>query len=173
MADDAKTPVKVRLYRFRNVLKNKVGYIGTPTGEPATIDPAAMEKAIAALEEMKEDYPDWVQKHIDELRTHHARSVDTPAERTRRYSMMREIAHDMKGQGGTFGYPLMTTFATSLHDFVGPRAGTSDNHIELIKSHIDAMSAVIKDRVKGNGGEIGQALTKGLQIAIERYSKVG
>ncbi len=173
MADDTKTPAKVRFYRFRNVLRDKVGVIGTPGGEPPCIDPQALEKAAAALEDMTEDYPDWVQKHIDDLRLHHARCVTTPADRMRRYGMMREIAHDMKGQGGTFGYPLMTTFATSLHDFVGARAGTTDNHIELIKSHIDAMSAVIKDRVKGNGGEIGQALTKGLHDAIERYSKVG
>jgi ribosomal protein S12 methylthiotransferase accessory factor YcaO len=34
------------------------------------------------------------------------------------------------------------------------------------------MAAVIKDRVKGSGGEIGQALTKGLHEAIERYSKI-
>lgn len=173
MADDTKVPTKVRLYRFRNVLRDKVGFGAALGGEQAKIDPKALEQANAALEQMKEDYPDWVQKHIDELRVHHARSVDTPTERVRRYAKMREIAHDMKGQGGTFGYPLMTTFATSLHDFVGPRAGTTDSHIEVIKSHIDAMAAVIKDRVKGNGDEVGQALTKGLQAAIERYSKIG
>lgn len=170
MAEDGKAAVKVRLYRFRNVLRDKVG-AGAP-GSSAKIDAAAIEKATAALQQMAEDYPDWVAKHIEELRTHHARCVDTPAERTRRYAAMREIAHDMKGQGGTFGYPLITTFAASLYDFVGPRAGTTDNHVEIIKSHIDSMSAVIKERVKGNGGEIGQALAKGIKDAIERYSKV-
>lgn len=172
MAEDPKAKIKVRLYRFRNTLKDKVGYIGTPGGEPARIDAAAFEKANAALEQMKEDYPDWVAKHIEELRMHHARCVDSPNERLKRYALMREIAHDMKGQGATFGYPLMTTFASSLHDFVGPRAGTTDNHVEVIKSHIDSMAAVIKDRVKGSGGEIGQALTAGLHAAIERYSKI-
>lgn len=166
-----KVPVKVRLYRFRNVLRDKVG--ASAGGAAMKIDPAAVEKATAALSAMAEDYPDWVAKHIDELRVHHVRCVDTPGERLRRYAGMREIAHDMKGQGGTFGYPLMTIFAASLYDFVGPRAGVTDAHIEIIKSHIDSMAAVIKERVKGNGGEIGQALTKGLKNAIERYSRVG
>jgi len=170
MADGAKTPVKVRLYRFRNVLKQKTAG-SAPAGAALTIDPAALEAATAALQKMAEDYPDWVAKHVEELRTHHARSVDTPADRLRRYAMMREIAHDMKGQGGTFGYPLMTIFASSLYDCVGPRSGTSDDHVEIIKSHIDAMAAVIKERVKGNGGDIGKALTQGLKQAIERYSK--
>lgn len=171
MADE-KPQVRVRLYRFRNALKEKVGYAGSAPGEAIRIDQAALDKANAALEQMKEDYPDWVQKHIEELRLCHARCVDTPGERLKHYARMREIAHDMKGQGGTFGYPLITTFATSLYEFVGPRAGTTDNHIEVIKSHIDSMSAVIKDRVKGSGGEIGMALTKGLHEAIERYSKI-
>jgi hypothetical protein len=165
-----KTPVKVRLYRFRNVLRDKVG--AGAGGAVMKIDPAAIEKATAALAAMAEDYPDWVAKHIEQLRLHHARCVDTPNDRPRHYAGMREIAHDMKGQGGTFGYPLMTTFAASLYDFVGTNAGTTDAHVEIIKSHIDAMAAVIKERVKGNGGEVGQALTQGLKNAIERYTKV-
>ena len=171
MADEAKAAVKVRLYRFRNVLKEKTAGAGGGSG-PLVIDPKALEAATAALEKMAEDYPDWVTKHVEELRTHHARCVDTPNDRRRRFAMMREIAHDMKGQGGTFGYPLITTFATSLYDCVGPRSGTTDDHIEIVKSHIDSMAAVIKDRIKGNGGEIGKALTQGLKQAIERYSKL-
>jgi hypothetical protein len=171
MVDAAKAPVRVRFYRFRNVLKEKTAGTGA-SGAALTVDPKALEAANAALAKMSEDYPDWVSKHIEELRVHHARCVDSPGERVRRYGMMREIAHEMKGQGGTFGYPLMTTFAASLHDFVGPRAGTTDNHIEIVKSHIDSMAAVIKERVKGSGGEIGKALTAGLKSAIDRYTRV-
>lgn len=166
---DAKPQIKVRFYRFRNALKEK---LAGASGGAAVIDPAALEKATAALEKMGEDYPDWVMKHIEELREHHARCVDTPNDRNRRYGLIRDLAHDMKGQGGTFGYPLITTFATSLADFVGTRAGTGDNHIEIIKAHIDSMSAVIKERVKGQGGEIGKALTAGLKAAIERLTAV-
>lgn len=169
MADAGKPAVKVRLYRFRNVLKEKTA--GGGSG-PVTINPAALQAATAALEKMSEDYPDWVAKNIEELRVHHARCVDTPASRVRRYADMREIAHDMKGQGGTFGYPLMTTFAASLYDCVGPRSGMTDDHVEIVKSHIDSMAAVIKDRVKGNGGEIGKALTLGLKAAMEKHSKL-
>jgi len=168
MADAAKTPVRVRFYRFRNVLKDKTAGVG---GGAVVIDEAALNAATAALEKMAEDYPDYVAKSVEELRAHLARCVDTPTERVKRYAMMREVAHDMKGQGGTFGYPLITTFAASLYDCTGPRSGMTDGHVEIIKSHIDAMSAVIKDRVKGDGGEIGKALTTGLKMAIEKHSK--
>jgi chemotaxis protein histidine kinase CheA len=173
LADVGKIAVKVRLYRFRNVLKEKTaGPGGGAPGAALVIDPKALEAANSALEKMSEDYPDWVGKIIVELREHLVRCIDSPTDRQRRFAMIRQIAHDMKGQGGTFGYPLMTAFASSLVDCVGPRSGTADNHVEIVKSHIDAMSAVIKDRVKGNGGEIGKALTQGLKDAIEKHSKV-
>ena len=170
MADTGKAAVKVRLYRFRNVLKEKTVGTGGGSGEGLAIDPKALEAATSALEKMSEDYPDWVGKVILDLREHLLRCIDTPADRPKCYVKIREIAHDMKGQGGTFGYPLITTFASSLVYCVGPKSGTADNHIEIIKSHVDSMSAVIKDRVKGSGGEIGKALTRGLKEAIEKHS---
>lgn len=172
MADAGKAAVKVRLYRFRNVLKDKTAGAGGPPGEALVIDPKALEKANAALEKMSEDYPDWVAKIVIDLREHLMRCIDTSNDRLKHYAKIREIAHEMKGQGGTFGYPLITTFAASLVDCVGPKSGTTDSHVEIIKSHVDSMSAVIKDRVKGNGGEIGKALTIGLKNAIEKHSKV-
>lgn len=86
------------------------------------------------------------------------------------FEEINHIAHDMKGQGGTFGYPLITSFADSLYGFTIKRPGEiSDNQIELVKSHLDAMRAVIKGRVSGDGGEIGQKLTESLSDAIEKY----
>lgn len=77
----------------------------------------------------------------------------------------------MKGQGGTFGYPLITSFADSLSNFTSIKTDIDDKMVELVKSHVDAMRAVIKGRVKGEGGEIGQQLRKSLQKAIETYKK--
>ena len=54
--------------------------------------------------------------------------------------------------------------------WIHQRCGTiEDKQIELVKSHLDAMRAVIRGRVSGDGGEIGQKLTEGLSSAIEKY----
>ena len=42
--------------------------------------------------------------------------------------------------------------------------------MELVKSHIDLMRAVINDCISGDGGEIGNALVASLQQAIKKYS---
>jgi hypothetical protein len=151
--DKAKPATKVRFYRFRNVLKEK---LAGGAGGPA-VSSEALEKANAALEKLAEDYPDWVAAQVTELRALHARMVDTPET-------------EIKGQGATFGYPLVTTFAVSLHDCSGVNAPLTDNHAEVVKSHVDSIAAVIKDRVKGNGGHIGKELTEQLKAAIEKHA---
>lgn len=167
MASMGKSKVIVRFYRFTNRLKQKTA--GLAPGN-ATIDEAALKEAEAALDKMSEDYPDWVQGLILKLQEQHGRCVDTPESRVECFEVISGIAHDMKGQGGTFGYPLITNFADSLYGFSNNRKEVSDNMVELVKSHVDAMRAVIKGRVSGDGGEIGKGLVDSLNDAIEKYS---
>lgn len=162
----AKAGVQVRYYRFQNRLKEKAG--GAGARGDGGISPDILEEAQKALEKMAEDYPDWVSKLIARLYGQHRRCVDTPEQRRGYYYEINQIAHDMRGQGGTFGYDLISIFADSLYDFTLRSAGMTDDHVEIIKSHIDAMNAVIKERVKGDGGEVGAAISEGLKQAIAK-----
>ncbi|WP_417457319.1 hypothetical protein [Kordiimonas sp.] len=162
-----KKQVIVRFYRFKNRLKEKTA--GLAPGK-VSISPEALEAAEKALTKMSEDYPDWVSGLIVKLQEQHGRCVDTPESRRDCFEEIHRIAHDMKGQGGTFGYPLITTFADSLYGFTYKRDEISDGQVELIKAHLDAMRAVIRGRVSGTGGEIGEKLTDSLNDAIQKYS---
>lgn len=162
-------PVIVRFYRFQNRLKEKTA--GLAPGNTG-ISREAMEAAEKALTKMSEDYPDWVSGLVVKLQEQHGRCVDSPEMRHDCFEEINHIAHDMKGQGGTFGYPLITSFADSLYGFTVKRSGEiTDNQIELVKSHLDAMRAVIKGRVSGDGGEIGKKLTDSLNEAIDQYQQ--
>jgi len=165
----SKPAVKVRFYRLRNRLKEKTAGLGQLPDQPQFIDEVALEAAQRIFEEMSEDYPDWVNGQIETLYELHRRCVDSPEQRRGLFEQITAQAHDLKGQGGTFGYPLVTAFATSLNRFSAIRQDISDNHVEIIKAHIDAMRAVIRDRIKGDGGEIGAALQRGLEQVIVKY----
>lgn len=168
MADDNKARVRARFYRFQNRLKEKAaGAAGFQGG--GEISSEKLAEAQAHLEKMAEDYPDWVSQLISDLSEQHRRCVDTPEKRRTYFEELRRIAHDMRGQGGTFGYPLISQMAESLYQFTGPNSGMTDNHVEIIKAHIDAMRVVIKDRVKGDGGEVGAQLLESLDQAIKKY----
>ena len=63
-------------------------------------------------------------------------------------------------------------FDASLFDCTRPREGYLDEHVEIVKSHIDAMNAVVEGRVRGGGGEVGEELKATLAQVIEKYSNL-
>jgi chemotaxis protein histidine kinase CheA len=168
MSDAEKVPIKVRIYKIRNKLKDKAAGLGTAEVE---LDPAMLAEAEAMFESMAEDYPDWAGGLIQKMADLHRRCVDTPEERRPLFEQITAIAHDLKGQGGTFGYPLVSSFASSLNRFSSRRSDFRDSHVEIIKAHVDVLRAVIRDRISGTGGEIGEALNKGLEMIIARHER--
>ena len=165
----AKVP-GVRFYVIRNVLKDKASGGALAPGEKGGIPIEAIQAAEAEFNKMSEDYPDWVQSLIDELSDNYRRCIDTPEIRHEKVAVIHDIAHDMKGQGGTFGYPLITNFGDSLYKCTHKSEEASDNLVELIKAHVDGMKAVISGRVSGDGGEIGQELLVSLDQAVQKSS---
>jgi hypothetical protein len=165
-----KVKTTVRYYKMKNKLREKTAGLGKLNPEDVQFDTAVLEAAMQTLNDMSEEYPDWVSSLIAKLADEHRRCVDSPEERRDHFRQINTIAHDMKGQGGTFGYELISVFSDGLYEFTRLGAGMSDNHVEIIKSHIDSMRVVIKDRINGDGGEIGMELKRSLEAAIEKYS---
>ncbi|PCI43594.1 MAG: hypothetical protein COB49_12055 [Alphaproteobacteria bacterium] len=163
--------VSVRFYRLKNKLREKTLGLARMNDDEISFDEELMAQAMAALDEMAEDYPDWVSGLIQQLADVHRRCVDTPEQRFQHFEQLHAIAHDMRGQGGTFGYQLISDFSDGLYEFTRASTGTSDKNVEIIKAHIDAMRVVIKDRVSGDGGDIGKQLKAGLEAAIKKYSQ--
>ncbi len=164
-------PVQVRIYRRRNRLKDKIGGLGGAPGESGGLSSEAMARAQAEFAKMAEDYPDWVGGYINGLFKELDLAMPKPPDsRSPNFSRMNQLAHELKGQGGTFGYPLISVFGKSLFDFTSISAGTSDNQLEIVKAHIDAMQAVVKGRIGGDGGAIGGQLVRSLNEAIKKLT---
>ena len=54
-----------------------------------------------------------------------------------------------------------------LYDTTIEGCPEDNNAVEIVKAHIDAMRAVLREKVSGDGGEIGRALLESLNKAIE------
>ena len=162
----------VRYYRFRNRLKEKAASgSGGATG-PGTISAEALAEAEKVFQSMADDYPDWVQGHLDRMESHYQRCIGRPELRPRLFKGLNDIAHDLKGQGGTFGYPLVTVIADSLYNFSRPREIFGDEQVALVRAHLDAIRTVVHQRIKGDGGEIGRELVLAMQMAIRKFVSV-
>ena len=62
-----------------------------------------------------------------------------------------QVSHDIKGQGGSFGYDLMTAIGNELCRFIEKADKVGAGEIAAIKLHIDALKMVIAQDLKGTG----------------------
>jgi len=77
--------------------------------------------------------------------------------------------HDIKGQGGTFGYRLATAIAAPLCDFI--RSATkapTDAQLGIIKGHLMALDVVITKNIRGDGDETVRRVVDQLALARSR-----
>jgi hypothetical protein len=162
---DAVPEAKVRFYRFANRLQSKTG---VPAGATGRISPEALIKAQAAIDEMAQDYPDWAMGQIDQLAERHKRLVFSPDTRPEHYKEVHRIAHDMKGQGGTFGYPMVSTIAESLYRTTSTEARYTDAEVEIVKAHIDSIRIILNSRTKDPDSETGTRVQRVLDSVIRK-----
>ena len=130
-----------------------------------------LAKAEKIIVEMQSEYLVWVEEDLIRLRAM-SREVDqtsTPEALSEVFHRVFELAHDMKGQGGSFGYPLVTEVANRLCRFLeqvyaAPKIG----HSAVVKVCIDSLHVIISKRMEGDGGAEGARLVAGLDAAIAR-----
>lgn len=163
----ARPKTKVRYFRMRNRLKAKTGG-GGPESGPPTLAGDALERAMSEMKKAEEDYPDWVLKSLTELNDEYKAAAESEdrVERNKRFKRICDFAHELKGQGG----PRCQVVGIIPNDFTFGEVAIGESQLEIVKSHIDVMRAVINDRIAGDGGEIGQALVASLDQAIKKHS---
>lgn len=83
-------------------------------------------------------------------------------------STISELAFDIKGMGGTFGYPLLSYLAKSLHDFIGKLGLPNEAQLEVISIHVDAMYVVLAQGKPGQGGKAEDDLMRNIGIAVAK-----
>jgi hypothetical protein len=160
---------KVWHFRPPNTLRAKIG--GAAPGETGSIDPALLDMAEKHIGTMEDDYADWVRELIAELSAAVERCARRPGNAAGLFRRINSIALELRGQAGMFGYPLVTLFCESLCDYTESRGPKDHRHIELLKAHIDGISAVIRQKIKGDGGPVGAELIESLRRAQRRYEQ--
>lgn len=81
---------------------------------------------------------------------------------------LHRAAHDMKGQGATFNYPLVTEIAASLCRLVKGRTSSFDGLSQLVDSHIAALRIVLDHEMSGEGDEPTRNTALELEQAVAR-----
>ena len=100
--------------------------------------------------------------HIEELTAAYETALADSNQRPAMIRRIAKIAHDMKGQGGSFGFPLMSEVAKSLGQFCRHAPNPSADCLAAVAAHLDAMRTVMAEDLRGDIGSAGRALLAAL-----------
>jgi len=144
-------------------LKEKAG-----TGGAGAIDLEAIEKAEEAIASMADSYLDSVAEDIRKIDEAFEKLEAATGDRKEELMEVFQEALTLKGQGGSFGYDLMTAIGNELCRFIEKLDKAGPKEIEAIKLHIDSMKLVIGNDIKGTGGDTGVKMLTGLQRVCDK-----
>lgn len=165
-------PTDVWYWRLPNVLRDKAAGGASSPGQKGEVPTALLEEAEAALERASLDFTTWALEYLAKLSDLCTEALMEPGRRSRHFSEIHNLALELRGQGGTFGYPLISTIGKMLYDSTYEGCRDDDAAVEVVKCHVDSMRAILRDKIAGDGGDLGRQLIKGLKASITKVDTV-
>ena len=145
-----------------NSLKLKLG------GRFGGIDLAAIAKAEAALASLSGNFAQWMQEELQNLEVaRQAIRVEGLTAQTAEGLYFR--AHDLKGLGATYEFPLITRIAASLCRLIDDPATRQEAPMFLVDGHIDAIRAAVRDEIRTDTHPVGKVLIVELERRVDEF----
>jgi len=155
----------VQVIQPQRPLRDKFGKI------PA-IDPDALARAEAALKSLSGQFQAWMEDEVFKL--DQARTAAREAGWTD--EALAEVflrAHDAKGMGATYEYPLVTRLAGSLCRFMETpeQRAVAKANTALIDAHVDAIKAAVRGQIRSDDNPVGRTLASELEARVANLIK--
>jgi len=142
-----------------NTLRLKVG------GRFGAVDASAIAKAEAALKSLSGNFAAWLEDEVTKLEA--ARQlVKTEGATADTMETLYLRAHDLKGLGATYEFPLITRMAGSLCKLIDDKDKRMEAPMVLIDAHIDGIKAAVRDSIKTDDHPVGKILVEELERRV-------
>lgn len=145
-----------------NTLKAKVG------GALKGIDMDAIQRAEQALADMQDEMQGWLNEEIERLQAARQSYFDDAAAPEKRQALFT-CAHDLKGLGTTYSYPLVTRVAGSFCQLLQGVKESSALPGALVDGHVDAICFIVRESVQDADDPRGKALAGELEKQVITY----
>ena len=121
------------------------------------------ESPLAALGGLKAGWLVQAEVDLTEIATVIAAMANPNAIMPALSKQLYGVAHNIKGQAGTFGYLLMSDIAGKLCVYLRERgAALAATDGPLLRAHHASLSFVLSKRLEGDGGPAGRAILEKL-----------
>lgn len=136
------------------------------TEDRETDDPVA--RAEQALAGLSGEFKNWMRVECDRLAAAHAALERDGVTASGRDELFR-AAHDIKGDAATFGFPSAGAAAESLCRIVEHAPSFDQVPADLIRHHIEAIQAIVREHNTIETAGVAQALSRKLRAVADDY----
>ena len=130
-------------------------------------DADAVARADEAMKAMSGSFEQWLAGDVEKLQAARLEAERAGLSDASLHRLMR-AAHDLKGMGGSYGYPLVTRLAASLCRLIETEAGKQAARANpgLVAAHVDALRAAVRERIASDADPMGRALLNALEADV-------
>jgi chemotaxis protein histidine kinase CheA len=149
----------IEIFMPPNVLKAKMGN--------GKLDLSAVKRAEQALANLQGEFAGWMSQDVGRLveaGTAYAKQSDVET-----LCDIYRAAHDLKGHGTTFGFPLISRVATSLCLLTDDTSYGLPLPLGLIDAHIDAIKVIVRDNLKDPSDQTATELAAELEEQVAGF----
>jgi hypothetical protein len=127
-----------------------------------------LKRADEALQELAGSFAEWLDQEVAHLQQTRI-AAQAAGWSWEALELVACAAHDLKGVGSTYGFPLVTDIAASLCRMVECDEGKAAAQTEpgLVCAHVDAVRAVVRQGVTSRAEPLGKALLEALEARVD------
>ena len=138
-------------------------------GVSMTLDSGWVDAAERSIGAAKFDYMEAANEDLAKLQQAYETVVKDPANRVVHVQALYGLVQSIKGQGSSFGFPLMSAVGNQLARFIEETGDNlTDPQLEVVKVHVEALRLIMMQKMEGEGGPIGQKIVAGLGVVIKK-----
>ena len=129
--------------------------------------PEAVRKAQEAVAALADNFTDWMRSDLKSALASLAKAKDGLPDNASDIRDIYAVCHNIKGQGGSFGYELITDVGKSLCDYIHDAGPASEKKLKVVEAHLTAIKFILDRDIQGDGGDVGKQLQAKLQSLTE------
>ena len=136
------------------------------TASRLAIDDDAIARAEAALRSLSSQFGEWLNEELAKLE---ASRRAVPAGHCLRADLapLYTHAHDLKGLGSTYAFPLISRIAASLCRLLDAIHDVPPSTLLLVDAHIDAIQAIVREERRDEEDAVGVGMAQDLEREVE------
>lgn len=142
-------------------------------GQGKGMDIKVLNRAEKAVETMlaRTNYPGEASKTLVKLKSALDQLLAEIDNQDDHLHRIFEIVHDLRGEAGSFGYPLVTRVGASLCRYIDKIKPMDGKNLRVVRVHVDALRALVRTNAKGAGPRIAQEIAQALELVVQIHTE--